>query len=63
MKVFMAPDITGDKEWKLNDFHRNETWKNLLTSEQLQELDMIPMGGTIEVNTLSGKRVKIMRII
>ena len=63
MKVFIAPDATGDNEWKLEDFHRNEKWKNLLTNDQLQELDMIPSGGTVEVNTFSGKRIQILRII
>jgi hypothetical protein len=64
MKVFIIPHLTGKKEWKLNDFHTHEKWINKLTSDQLATLDIIPMGGEIDI----GKEVMkptclVMRIL
>ena len=63
MKVFVAPDKTKDREWKLNDFYFNEKWRNILTNDQLLELDIIPMGGEVEVRGIVGKPIIIIRIL
>lgn len=62
MKVFIIPQA-GSKEWKLKDFHTNEKWRNVITKDQLEELDMIPMGGEVSIQGLMGKPIIIMRIL
>ena len=64
MKIYITPAIEPrDKEWKLNDFHREGKWKQLLTKDELEALDIIPMGGEIIVNTGLGKTITIIRIL
>lgn len=62
MKVFLVPSVTGDKEWKLDDFMKDEKWKGELTQQDIQALDFLPMGGELEIDGLV-KKYKILRIL